>query len=129
MISENLSQSMDASLEKIQEAFVVYRGVMHRVISKLEIDLSYESVRQLNEARSQYQEILDTIKSELAHFVNQNRACIRLLNIEKTIAGLARLIAQHAVRSTSTSYLSLSLFRRVRQLTITHPAIAPPKFA
>ena len=129
MFSENLSQSMDASLEKIEEAFVVYRGVMHRVISKLEIDLSYESVRQLNEARSQYQEILDTIKSELAHFVNQNRACIRLLNIEKTIAGLARLIAQHAVRSTSTSYLSLSLFRRVRQLTITHPAIAPPKFA
>jgi hypothetical protein len=129
MISENLSQSMDVSLEKMQEAFVVYRGVLHRVISKLELDLSYESVRQLNEARSQYQEVIDSIKSEIAHFVNQNKSVIRLLNIQATIAGLARLIAQHAVRSASTAYLSLSLFRRVRQLTITHPAIAPPKFA
>lgn len=129
-MSENLDQSTIVSMETMREAFVVYRSVMHRIISAADIDIRYESMRRLAQVRCQYREAIEAMKSRAFRTINQYLAYYRyLLHIEKTIAGLVQLIVQHAVRKFSTARLPLSIFCRVRQLTVTHPAIAPPQLA
>lgn len=130
MMSEFLKQNMPASMVNMNDIFETYRDALHRLISTAKVDLRYESMRRLAKARCQYQEALEQIKLShtqrtIRHYLAYSRY---LLHIEKTIAGLVQLIVQHAVRKLSTAFLPRSLLCRVRQLTVTHPAIAPPQF-
>jgi len=129
-MSEFLKQNMPASMVNMNGIFETYRDALHRLISTTKVDLRYESMRRLAKVRCQYQEALEQIReSNTQRTIRGYLAYSRyLLHIEKTIAGLVQLIVQHAVRKLSTEFLPLSLLCRVRQLTVTHPAIAPPQF-
>jgi hypothetical protein len=125
-----LIPAMDSALARVTDVFETYRDGLQRIISTAKVDLRYESMRRLAEVASQYREAIEQIKlshaqKRIRHYLAYSRY---LLHIEKTIAGLLQLIVQHAVRKSPTSFLTFSLLCRVRQLTITHPAIAPPQF-
>jgi len=137
-MSETLFQSMLGSQRYMLEYFINYRNALHRAMSSDDIDTRQQAVRVIDEIRSkylqaryQYLQALEAIKSDnglrrISSYLAYSRY---LLHIEKTIAGLVQLIVQHAVRKSSTALLPISLLSRVRQLTVTHPAIAPPQFS
>lgn len=128
-MSESLSQSTPGFMSNMRDIFETYQEILQQYISATTLDLRFQKFRRLAEVRSQYEEALEQLKYSHVVRIRRYLAYSRyLLQVEKTIAGLIQLALQHTVRKSATTLPPLSLSRRVRLLTVTHPAIAPPQF-
>lgn len=117
------------SMANMMEAYERYRKAMEALAAIERQWKQNQMLRELTELRHRYlaaYEALIAGDERDAHFKANSRY---LLHIRKTIAGLGQLILRHAVRKLWSSHPPLSLLLRVRQITATHPAIAPPQFA
>lgn len=89
----------------------------------------HKALRVLALVREQYQAAFDfatLIAKQSGHAKSHQR---HLCHIKKEITGLEQLLLQRAVRRPWSSAPPFSLLHRLRRLTVTHPAIAPPQFA
>lgn len=117
------------SMGGIHDAYAQYRNAME-VLLAVDSKWKQNQVRRdLAELRDRYLTALKAVTFDDERGTPHGAYQRYLLHIKKTIAGLVQLILQHAVRKLRPSQPPFSLLYRVRQITVTHPAIAPPQFA
>lgn len=123
-----LMQEQCPSMTSLYEAVERYRKALELMVDVMRHE-DHATLRDLTELRVRYQASLEALafNDEYGTFYQDYQR--RLLNIKKTISGLVQLLLRHAVRKLRPSQPPFSLFYRVRQITVTHPAIAPPQFA
>lgn len=121
--------SVPASLSEVYEAYRRYRNALEMLAALEHQGRQHQMLRELEELRVQYQAAVDALSwnDELDNYVEtywRDR-----LHQEKTLSGLAQVILRHAVWKLFPSQSPYSLLHRVRQITASHPAFAPPQFA
>ena len=124
-----LSVAECRSIANVYETYKRYRKAMELIAAAEHLWKQHQALRNLVELRDQYLAAIKAVTLDVEHGWDYKAYERYLQHIKKTIAGLVQLILQHAVRKLRLSQLPLSLLCRVRQITITHPAIAPPQFA
>lgn len=117
------------SLAEMFEAYQRYRTALEVMATAFSHYEQHQLLRDLVQLRDRYLVTMKSVTSDDERGVRYGAYQRYLLHIKKTIAGLVQLILRHAVRKPRPSQPPFSLFYRVRQITVTHPAIAPPQFA
>lgn len=111
------------------ELYERYRHALECMADLYRPGMRDHSLRDFTELQSRYLAALKAVTFDHKNGTSYQGYQRRLLYLKKTIAGLVQLLSRHAVRKRRPSQPPVSLFYRVRQITVTHPAIAPPQFA
>lgn len=111
------------------ETFERYRSALEMMSFFERFRSRNDMLRDLADLRKRYLAALRAVASGDKSGMQYQAYQRRLLHLRKTIAGLVQVLSRHAVRKLRPSQPPYSLFYRVRQITATHPAIAPPQFA
>lgn len=111
------------------ETFERYRSALEMMSFLERFRSRNDMLRDLADLRKRYLAALGAVALDDKSGMRYQAYQRRLLHLRKTIAGLVQLLSRHAVRKLRPSQLPVSLLYRVRQITVTHPAIAPPQSA
>lgn len=138
MTTNFLDAAADRSLRwgRMLDAYDSYRKILDAVTAAENLHQQHsQMLGMIEEARLRFTEALAGLNRakefSLEDLFNSDDGGYQryLLHIKKTIAGLEEVFLLHAARVLRPSQHPVSLLRRIRQLTATHPATAPPQFA